>query len=74
MCKTIRNVARISEALAIELNVTFKDNANNYVISMQLAEELELGEFTIIPANYTESGTKGVLPISPRKPIVRPRP
>jgi len=74
MCKPVRCVAKISEALAVELGLTFKDNNNQFVVSMQLAEELEFGEFTIIPANYQVSDAKGILPINPKKPIVRPRP
>lgn len=74
MCTTTRSVAKITGTLAFELGVDFKDNNGNYVVSLQLASELEIGEFTIIPANYTQSIAKGILPVNPRKPIIRPKP
>lgn len=69
MCKQIRTVAVISETLAQELGVEFKDLEGNFIISLQLAEELEPGEFNLLAANF-----EGILPLNPKKPILRPRP
>jgi hypothetical protein len=69
MCKPIRSVAKIYATLAEELGLEFKDRNGDFVVSLQLAEELEVGDFTVIPANFD-----GILPLNPKKPIVRPKP
>lgn len=74
MCQKIRTVAKISSTLAAELGVDFKDSDDNFVVGLQLAQELEESEFDLIPANYLEDDVKGILPLNPKKPIVRPKP
>lgn len=74
MCVKQRSVAQISEEVAEELGVTFKDNNNNYIVGLQLAAELEVEDFIIVSADYSESKSNGILPLNPRKPIVRPKP
>jgi len=74
MCKQIRTVAKVSPTLAAELGVNFKDSNGDYVVGLQLAEELDASEFDLVPANYVEDDVKGILPLNPKKPIVRPKP
>lgn len=69
MCKPVRSVAKINADVAAELGIEFKDLDGNHVVSLTLAEELEPADFEIIPANFD-----GILPMNPKRPIVRPRP
>lgn len=64
------SVAKISGELADELGLDFKDNDDNYVISLCLASQLGSDEFNVIPADITGKGT---LPVDPTKPLIRPK-
>lgn len=74
MCVVQRSVAKINEDLAKELDVNFRDVNGNYIVGLQLAAELEVNEFEVISGDYVQSDADGILPLNPRKPIVRPKP
>lgn len=74
MCVQQRSVAKIDYDTAKELGVDFKDNDGNYIVGLQLAAELDIEDFEVIAGNYTQSLYDGILPLNPRKPIVRPKP
>lgn len=69
MSKVIRTVAKITKALAIEIDAVFQDNKGNYVIRMEIAEELEPNEFTPIAVDCDVS----LMPVVPGKSIIRPK-
>ena len=67
----VQSVAKITPELAEEIGVDYKDSKGNFVISLQLAQQLEPEEFEVV--SVEENELEGTLPVDPTKPLIRPK-
>lgn len=64
-------VAKVTKEVAEEIGSVFQDVDGNYIISLCLAQYLEMDDFKVIWANY--DANLGTLPVLPGNPIIRPK-